>query len=84
MVLLGCLLIFFKGKIILALEFESTKNTATDVENYGAPTINQLFNFQLAQELARTEKQTDHLIGNNVLTHLISRNGFVTSFIIIF
>ena len=59
MVLLGCILNFFKEKIILALRLESTKNTATDVENYGAPTINPLFNFQLAQELARIEKQTD-------------------------
>ena len=65
MVLLGCLLNFFKGKIILALEFESTKNIATDAKNYGAPTINQPFNFQLAQELARIEKKNDYLTGNN-------------------
>ena len=83
MILLGCLLNFFKGEIILALELESTKNIATDAQNYGMPTINQLFNSQLKQGLARTEKKTDHLIDNNVLTHVTNRKEFVASFIII-
>lgn len=84
MILLGCLLNFFKGEIILALELESTKNIATDAQNYGMPTINQLFNSQLAQALARTEKKTDHLIDDNALTRVTNRNEFVARFIIIF
>ena len=83
MILLGCLLNLFKGGIILSLELEPTKNIATDAENCGAPTINQLFNSQLAQGIARTEKKTDHLIDNNVLTRVTSRNEFVASFTII-
>ena len=54
-----------------------------DAENYGVPTINQLFNSQLEQGLARTEKKNDHLIDNNVLTHVTNCKEFVASFIII-
>jgi hypothetical protein len=79
----GCLLSFFKEKGIPVLGIEPAKNISMNAEASGIPMINHFFNSKLAQDLTRTKKQADLLIGNNVLAHVPNLNDFVASLKII-
>jgi len=74
----GYLLQFFKKKSIPVLGIEPAANVAEVAINKGIPTITKFFGENTARELSQSGKQTDLLIGNNVLAHVPNLNDFVS------
>jgi 2-polyprenyl-3-methyl-5-hydroxy-6-metoxy-1,4-benzoquinol methylase len=74
----GYLLQYFVEKGIPALGIEPAANVAQAAVQKGIPTIVKFFGRETARELADDGKQTDLLIGNNVLAHVPDVNDFVS------
>ena len=73
----GYLLKNFKEKNFHVLGIEPAGNVARVAESFGIPTVKSFFNSSLALELAKSNKQADLLICNNVLAHVPNLNDFV-------
>ena len=73
----GYLLQYFLEKGIPVLGIEAAANVAQVAKEKGIPTQVKFFGSQLAQELAKTDKKADLIIGNNVLAHVPDINDFV-------
>ena len=73
----GYLLKNFKEKNFHVLGIEPADNVARVAESFGIPTVKSFFNSSLALELAKSNKQADLLICNNVLAHVPNLNDFV-------
>ena len=73
----GCLLKSFKEKGIPVLGIEPSSNTAKVAIENGIPTIEKFFGVSLAEELVKSGKIADLLVGNNVLAHVPDINDFV-------
>ena len=73
----GYLLQYFCEKKIPVLGIEPAKNVAKVAEEKGVHTLVKFFGVQTAAALAKEEKLTDLLIGNNVLAQVPDLNDFV-------
>ena len=73
----GYLLQFFKMRNIPFLGIEPARNVAAVAIKKGINTLTKFFNVQIAQELAKNQKQADLIIGNNVFAHVPNLNDFV-------
>jgi len=73
----GYLLQYFKKYSIPIQGVEPAKNTAEIAIGKGIPTDITFFNIVYAQEMARTLRLADLIIGNNVLAHNPNPNDFV-------
>ena len=73
----GYLLQYFTKRGIPVLGVEPAANIAEIANNKGIPTVVKFFGVKTATELAAENKQTDLLIGNNVLAQVPDLNGFV-------
>ncbi|MDD4507214.1 MAG: class I SAM-dependent methyltransferase [Sulfurospirillaceae bacterium] len=69
----GYLLQFFKSKEIPCLGIEPTKSTADVARSKGIDIIEDFF----GEELAKTLRKADLILGNNVLAHVPKINDFV-------
>ncbi|AOX99297.1 class I SAM-dependent methyltransferase [Jeongeupia sp. USM3] len=75
----GYLLQYFVKRQIPCLGVEPTASTARAAEARGVPTLQTFFDAQTANELARSGRKADLLLGNNVLAHVPDINGFVAA-----
>jgi hypothetical protein len=73
----GYLLRFFRERGIPVLGIEPARNVAVAAEAAGIPTLMEFFGSRLAQDLARTGRCADLLVGNNVLAHVPALDDFV-------
>jgi len=73
----GYLLQFFKEKNIPVLGIEPAANVAKVAKEKGIPTITKFFGVNTANELKKEGKQSDLIVGNNVLAHVPNINDFV-------
>jgi SAM-dependent methyltransferase len=73
----GYLLQYFVEKRIPALGIEPAENVARMAIRKGVPTLVRFFGEKLAIELARKERKSDLIIGNNVLAQVPDLNDFV-------
>jgi SAM-dependent methyltransferase len=73
----GYLLRFFKEKGVPVLGIEPAANVAAIAEAAGVPTLARFFGTSLAQEIVRSGRRADLLVGNNVLAHVPDLNDFV-------
>lgn len=73
----GYLLQYFKEKNIPCLGIEPTYSTAQEAIQKGIDTVVEFFNEELALKLAKENKKSDLIIGNNVLAHVPGLNDFV-------
>ena len=73
----GYLLQYFADYKVPVLGVEPAGNVAEVAVRKGIPTVVAFFGRQTADDLARTKKQADLLIGNNVLAHVPDVNDFV-------
>jgi hypothetical protein len=73
----GYLLQYFVEKAIPVLGIEPAKNVAMVAIEKGIPTIIEFFGEKMAEDLASKGKQTDLLLGNNVLAQVPDLNDFV-------
>jgi SAM-dependent methyltransferase len=73
----GYLLQYFVAKGIPVMGIEPTANTAEAATKKGIPTVVKFLGEDTARELAKSGKQADLLIGNNVLAHVPHINDFV-------
>lgn len=73
----GYLLQNFAAHDIPVLGIEPAANVARAAEDKGVPTLVRFFGSEVAQELAEQGKQSDLIIGNNVLAHVPALNDFV-------
>lgn len=75
----GYLLQYFKEKSIPILGIEPAENVARVAEKKGIPTLTKFFNSQMATDLAKSGKQADLIIGNNILAHVPQLNDFISA-----
>jgi 2-polyprenyl-3-methyl-5-hydroxy-6-metoxy-1,4-benzoquinol methylase len=73
----GYLLQYFKENNVPVLGIEPTANTAAVAIKKGIPSVVDFFGVRLAKKLVAEGKQTDLLLGNNVLAHVPDINDFV-------
>lgn len=73
----GYLLRYFKERGIPVLGVEPAANVAQVARSAGIPTMTKFFGVETAKELLASGKQTDLLLGNNVLAHVPDINDFV-------
>jgi len=73
----GYLLQYFVAKGIPVMGIEPTANTAEAATKKGIPTVLKFLGEDTARDLAKSGKQADLLIGNNVLAHVPHINDFV-------
>ncbi len=73
----GYLLRNFRERSIPVLGIEPARNVAAAAEAAGIPSVTEFFGAELAQELARTGRQADLLVANNVLAHVPALEDFV-------
>lgn len=74
----GYLLQYFQQRGIPILGIEPAENVANVAMQKGIPTIVKFFSTETAKELAKSGKQVDLLVGNNVLAHVPCLNDFVS------
>ena len=74
----GYLLQYFKEKNIPILGIEPAINVTKVANKKGIPTIAKFFGKNTANELLKSKKQADILIGNNVLAHVPDLNDFIS------
>jgi len=73
----GYLLQFFKEKNFPVLGIEPAANVAKSAIEKGIPTLTEFFNSKTAKRLKQSGKETNLIIGNNVLAHVPNLNDFV-------
>lgn len=73
----GYLLQYFREKKVPVLGIEPTANTAEVAIGKGIDTITDFFGVRLAEELVRSGRKADLLLGNNVLAHVPDIVDFV-------
>jgi SAM-dependent methyltransferase len=73
----GYLLQYFIDRRIPVLGVEPAENVAEVARKKGIPCVTKFFGTQTAQELVKSGKQADLLLGNNVLAHVPDINDFV-------
>lgn len=72
----GYLLKNFLAAGIPCLGVEPTASTALAAERLGIPVLREFFGRELGQEIARTRRPADLVIGNNVYAHVPDINDF--------
>jgi len=73
----GYLLQFFREKKIPVLGIEPAENVAKESIKKKIPTIIEFFNLETSKDLIKKGKQSDLIIGNNVLAHVSNLNDFI-------
>ncbi|MDE1878739.1 MAG: class I SAM-dependent methyltransferase [Thaumarchaeota archaeon] len=73
----GYLLQYFKKRNIPILGIEPAANIAKVAEEKEIPTLVKFFGVKTANDLSRTGKKSDLILGNNVLAHVPNLNDFV-------
>jgi len=73
----GYLLQYFKENNVPVLGIEPTANTAAVAIKKGIPSVVDFFGVRLATQLVKEGKQSDLLLGNNVLAHVPDIMDFV-------
>lgn len=73
----GYLLRPFQQRGIPVLGVEPARNVARVAQARGIPTLVDFFGARLADDLSRTGRQADLLVGNNVLAHVPDLDDFV-------
>lgn len=73
----GYLLQYFKKRNIPILGIEPAANIAKVAEEKEIPTLIKFFGVKTANDLSRTGKKSDLILGNNVLAHVPNLNDFV-------
>ena len=76
----GYLLQYVQAVGIPCYGVEPTAGTAASARAKGIAIVERFFGVDLADELARTGKQADLLVANNVLAHVPDINDFVAGF----
>lgn len=76
----GYLLQYVKQRGIPCYGIEPTKSTATAAREKGIEVVEAFFGVALAQDLARSGRQADLMVANNVLAHVPDINDFVAGF----
>jgi SAM-dependent methyltransferase len=72
----GYLLKNFVAAGIPCLGIEPTASTAAAAEKLGIPVMREFFGEQLGKQLAKSGKQADLIVGNNVYAHVPDINDF--------
>jgi 2-polyprenyl-3-methyl-5-hydroxy-6-metoxy-1,4-benzoquinol methylase len=73
----GYLLQYFHQRNISVLGIEPAENVSAAAREKGIDTLTKFFGVVTAQELARSDRRGDLVIGNNVLAHVPQLNDFV-------
>lgn len=73
----GYLLQYFHQRGISVLGVEPAENVSAVAREKGIETLTKFFGVATAQDLGRSERQGDLVIGNNVLAHVPDLNDFV-------
>jgi C-methyltransferase C-terminal domain/Putative zinc binding domain/Methyltransferase domain len=73
----GYLLRSFVARDIPVLGIEPARNVARAAEEQGVPTMAEFFGRSLAEDLVRSGRRADLLVGNNVLAQVPDLNDFV-------
>jgi SAM-dependent methyltransferase len=73
----GYLLQNFVAAGVGSLGIEPATNIAKVAREKGIETIGEFFRIELAQRLAKENRQADLILGNNVFAHVPDTNGFV-------
>ena len=72
----GYLLQFFLERGVLVLGVEPARNVAAVATARGIPTLNRFFGPQVVDEIVGGFGRADVIVGNNVLAHVPTINGF--------
>jgi hypothetical protein len=73
----GYLLRHFVARGVPVLGIEPARNVARAAEEQGVPTVAEFFGRSLAEDLVRSGRRADLLVGNNVLAQVPDLNDFV-------
>jgi hypothetical protein len=76
----GYLLQYVRARAIPCTGIEPTASTADAARRRGIPIVEAFFGSALAEELARSGRQADLMVANNVLAHVPDINDFAQGF----